>query len=49
MNENYVDGTVGAMVRMLVRGGCLPVRGSTRMSWQYDDIHCVCGDVELDR
>ena len=26
----------------MVRGGCLPVRGSTRMSWKYDDMRCVC-------
>ena len=47
MIEKYVDGRcVGAMVRMMVRGGCLPVRGNTRMSWKYDDEHCVCGEVE---
>ena len=42
MNEKCVDGSVGAMVRMMMRGRCLPLRGSTRMSWKYDDIHCVC-------
>ena len=26
MNEKYVDVSVGAMVRMIVRGGCLAVR-----------------------
>ena len=26
MNEKYVDASVGAIVRMMVRGGCLPVR-----------------------
>ena len=44
--EKYVDGSVGAMVRMMVRRGCLPVRGNTRMPWKYDDEHCVCGEVE---
>ena len=39
--EKYGDGGVGAMVIMMVRGGCLPVRGSTRMPWKYDDKHCV--------
>ena len=34
MNNKYVDGSVGAMVRMMVRGGCLPVWGSTRMSME---------------
>ena len=46
MIEKYVDGNVGAMVRMMVRRGCLPVRGNTRMSWTYDDEHCVCDEVE---
>ena len=33
MNEKYVDGSVSAMVTMMVRGGCLPpVWGSTMMS-----------------
>ena len=45
MNEKYVDGSVGAMVKMMVRGGCLPVSGSNRMSWKYDGMRCVCGDV----
>ena len=27
MIEKYVDGSVGAMVRMMVRGGCLPMMG----------------------
>ena len=40
----YVDGSVGAMLR----GGCLPVRENTRMSWKYDNEHCVCGEVLLD-
>ena len=26
MIEKYIDGSVGAIVRMMVRGGCLPVR-----------------------
>ena len=46
MIEKYVDGSVGAMVRMMVRGGCLPVRGNTRMLWKYDHEHCVCAEVE---
>ena len=46
MLEKYVDGSVGAMVRLMVRGGCLPVRENTRMSWKCDDEHCVCEEVE---
>ena len=41
-NEKYVDGNVGTLVIMMVSGGCLPVRGSTRMSWKCDDYElCV--------
>ena len=44
MIEKYVDGSVGAMVR----GGCLPGYGNTRISWKYDEEYCVriCGEVE---
>ena len=37
------------MVRMMVKAGCLPVRGSARMLWKYDDVCCVCGDVESEK
>ena len=30
-NEKYANGSVGARVRLMVRGGCLPVRGSEGM------------------
>ena len=30
-NEKYANGSVGARVRLIVRGGCLPVRGSKGM------------------
>ena len=30
-------------MRLMVRGGCLPVRG---MEWKYDDDLCVCGKKE---
>ena len=42
-NESFADGNVGAGVRLMVRGGCLPVRGSERMTWKYDDDKCRCG------
>ena len=38
--------TVPIMVIMMVRGNCLPVMGNTRMSWKYNDEHCVCGEVD---
>ena len=31
-NESFADGKVGVGVRLMVRGGCLPVRGSDRMT-----------------
>ena len=40
-NESFADGSVGATVRLMVRVGCLPVKGSERMTWKYDD--CMCG------
>ena len=37
-NESFADGKVGEGVRlMMVRGECLPVGGSDRMTWKYDD------------
>ena len=42
-NEKYTNGTVGARVGLIVRGGCLPVGGYKRMEWKYDDDVCVCG------
>ena len=47
-NESFADGSVGARVRLMVRGGFLPVRGSERMTWKYDDCRCVCGLVETE-
>ena len=39
-NEGFAGGNVGAGVRLMVRGGCLPVRGSERMTWKYDYDKC---------
>ena len=37
-NKSFADGSFGARrVRLMVGGGCLPVRGSERMTWKYDD------------
>ena len=47
-NESFTDGSVGARVRLMVRGGCLPVRGSERMAWKYEDECCGCGQVETE-
>ena len=32
----------------MVRGGCLPVRGSEMMAWKYDNECCGCGQVETE-
>ena len=48
-NESFAEGNVGAGVRLMVRGGCLPVRGSDRMTWTYDDDKCRCGLVETEK
>ena len=47
-NESFADGSVGARVRLIVRGECLPVRGSERMTWKYDDCRYGCGLVETE-
>ena len=47
-NESFADGSVVARVRLMVWGGCLPVRGSERMTWKYDYCRCGCGLVETD-
>ena len=45
MIEKYIDESVGAMVKIMVRGGCLPLKGNTRMLWKCDHEHCVCGGI----
>lgn len=47
-NEEYANGTKGASVRLMVRGGCLQVRGNEYMRWKYEDTCCVCGEVETE-
>ena len=46
--ESFADGSIGARVRLMVRGGCQPVRGSERMACKYDDDCCGCGQVETE-
>ena len=39
-------------MRLMVRGGCLPIRGSKGMEWKYDDdlslSLCVCVTKETE-
>ena len=46
--ESFAEGSVGAKVRLIVRGGCLPVRGYGIMTWKYQDNLCGCGQVETE-
>ena len=41
-NEKYANGRMGARGRLMVRGGCLPVRGSKGMELKNDDDLCMC-------
>ena len=41
--ESFADGSIGGKVRlMVIRGGCLTVRGSGMMTLKYQDDLCVC-------
>ena len=43
----YADGAVGTRVRILCKGGCLPVRASDCMSWKHEwEEECGCGENE---
>ena len=44
--EKYVREIMGARVRLMLRGGCLQVRGDEKMRWKYECDKCVCGEVE---
>ena len=35
-------------MRLMIRGGSLPVRGSKGMEWKYGDDLCVCGTKETE-
>ena len=48
-NEEFADGNVGVGVRLMVRGGCLPVRGSEIMTWKYVYEKRRCGLVETEK
>ena len=47
-NERFAGGDIGVRVRLMVRGGCLPVRWNLRMAWKYDDDKRRCGLVETE-
>ena len=41
-NEKYANGSVGAMVRLMVSGGCVPVRRFKGMEWKFTGALCEC-------
>ena len=46
--EGYVNASVGAKVRMLLRGGYLPLRGNRKFQWRGADVKCICGEPETE-
>ena len=44
-NESFADGNVGAGVRLMVRGGCLPVRGSARIYFLHTGACLFNNDI----
>ena len=46
--EGYANSGAGAKVRMLLRGGYLPLRGNRKFQWRGADEKCVCGAVETE-
>ena len=43
MNEQYANESIGASVRLMIRGGSLPVRGDDKMKWKYKtDPYRLC-------
>ena len=47
-NEKYANGSVKARVILMVREGCLRVRGFKGMEWKYGNDLCVCGTKETE-
>ena len=41
-DQKYASGSVEARVRLMVSGGCQPVRGFKGMEWKYADDLCEC-------
>ncbi|ELU04116.1 hypothetical protein CAPTEDRAFT_187572 [Capitella teleta] len=48
--ESCADGSVGASLRMLLRGDCLPVRTNSCVHWRYreEERDRVCGERETE-
>ncbi|ELU09337.1 hypothetical protein CAPTEDRAFT_198944 [Capitella teleta] len=49
--EPYVDGQERAVVRLMMRGDCLPVRMNECVRWKYgeDERRCTRGEEETER
>ena len=46
MSVEYARYGADALVRLMVRGGCMQVRAEECMRWKYDCDKCVCGEIE---
>ena len=44
--EEYASGGESAKIRMLLRGGYLPLRGNEKFEWRNRNNLCRCGQVE---
>ena len=44
--EEYANGSEAARIRMLLRGGYLPLRGNEKFGWRNRNTLCRCGEVE---
>ena len=36
-SQSFANGSIGAGIKLMVRGGCVRVKGSERMSWKCDN------------
>ena len=48
--EEYADGSDGARVRAMMRGGSLPVKDNSTVRWKWGgDTECMCGERETEQ
>ena len=48
MKEEYAKSGERLRVRMLLRGGYLPLRGNRKFHWMNRDESCRCGELETE-
>ena len=47
-HEKSAIGSVGARVKLMVKGCCMPARGSKGLEWKYDNNWCMCVTKETE-